>query len=572
MFFQNSHAQDELDAIHKSQAIVSFNPNGIILSANQPFLSLFEYSLKEIQGKHHSIFVTSHDTNNPNYYDFWQKLKRGESQTSQFKRIGKNGKEIWIEASYNPIINSQGQVIKIVQCASDITKQQIEYADYIGQIEAIEKSQAIIHFDLEGNILTANNNFLHTMGYRLDEIRGRHHRMFTEHAYAESQAYTEFWDRLKGGEFQTGQFKRLGKDGKEVWIEASYNPILDINGKPFKIIKYATDITKQKLQDADYSGQIKAIEKSQAVIHFHLDGTIIKANKNFLDIMGYDLHEIQGKHHRMFADPSYANSEAYREFWNNLNMGEFQSGEFKRIGKNSKEVWIIASYNPILDMNGKAFKVVKFATDITSQMTTRIDSRNLTTHIHETIQAVTSAAEEMTASVAEISSNMSTSNNAVTDIAHKIQETNDIMLSLQNTTESMETIVEIIHKIAGQVNLLALNATIEASRAGDAGKGFAVVASEVKNLAKEVSKATNDIASKISILQDMSTQAAESTSSVNKVTGAVKQSVGAVASAIEEQSAVTKEITSNMQQVSNGVDDLNKCIQRLSSAASMSKR
>lgn len=567
MFFQNSHYKNELDSINKSQAVIYFEPDGTILSANQNFLSTVGYSLDEIQGKHHSIFVDPQYANSPEYYDFWQKLNRGEYHASQFKRYGKGGKELWFEASYNPIINAHGKIIKIVKYATDITKQKLETADYLGQIEAIGKSHAVIHFDTNGIILTANSNFLNTMGYTLDEIKGQHHRMFAEPAYAQSDAYKAFWDTLRAGQFKTGQFKRIGKNGKEVWIEASYNPILDMNGNPFKIVKYATDITNQKLQDADYIGQINAVDKSQAVIHFHLDGTIIKANKNFLDVMGYTLEEIQGKHHSIFTEAAYAQSDAYKEFWAKLNAGEYQSDEYKRIGKNGKEVWIIASYNPILDMNGKPFKVVKFATDITSQMSARIDSRHLTTQMHETIQAVAGAAEEMTASVAEISSNMSTSNNAVTNIADKIQETNDLMLSLQNTTKSMETVVEMIRNIAGQVNLLALNATIEASRAGDAGKGFAVVASEVKNLANEVGKATDDIAGKISILQNMSAQAAESAASVNQATGAVKQSVGAVASAIEEQSAVTREIASNMQQASNGVDNLNKCIQKLSAAA-----
>lgn len=567
MFFLNSLYKNEIDSVHKSQAVIYFEPNGKILDANQNFLSAMGYSLNEIVGKHHSIFVDPQYRSSQDYYDFWQKLNKGEYQAAQFKRYAKGGKEVWIEASYNPILNSQGKVIRVVKYATDITKQQLEYADHLGQIEAIGKSQAVIHFDTNGIILSANENFLNTMGYTLDEITGKHHRMFAEPTYAESPAYHEFWEQLRAGKFQAGQYRRFGKGGKEVWIEASYNPIMDMDGKPFKVVKYATDITKQKIQDADYSGQIEAVDKSQAVIHFNLDGTIIKANNNFLNTMGYRLEEIQGKHHSIFAEPAYAQSDAYKEFWNKLNAGEYQTGEYKRLGKNGKEVWIIASYNPILDMNGKPFKVVKFATDITRQMSARIDSRNLTTQMHETIQAVAGAAEEMTASVAEISSNMSTSNTAVSDIANKIQETNDIMLSLQDTAKSMETVIEMIRKIAGQVNLLALNATIEASRAGEAGKGFAVVASEVKNLANEVSKATDDIAGKISILQDMSTQAAESAASVNQATGAVKQSVGAVASAIEEQSAVTREIASNMQQASNGVDDLNKCIQRLSSAA-----
>jgi methyl-accepting chemotaxis protein len=240
-------------------------------------------------------------------------------------------------------------------------------ADLQGQIAAINKSQAVIEFNLDGTIIQANDNFLKTLGYTLDEIKGKHHSMFAEPAYAASAEYRQFWEKLNRGEFDAGQYKRIGKGGKEVWIEASYNPILDANGKPFKVVKYATDITAAKLRAADYEGQLGAVSKAQAVIEFNLDGTIITANDNFLNTLGYKLDEIKGKHHSMFAEPAYAASAEYRQFWEKLNRGEYDSGKYKRIGKGGKEIWIQASYNPILDMNGKPFKVVKYATDVTEQ-------------------------------------------------------------------------------------------------------------------------------------------------------------------------------------------------------------
>jgi len=245
--------------------------------------------------------------------------------------------------------------------------QRLANADYQSQIAAISKSQATIEFNMDGTIVTANDNFLKTMGYSLDEVKGKNHSMFVDDAYRQSGEYREFWAKLNRGEYQAAEFKRIGKGGKEVWIQASYNPIMDPNGKPVKVVKYATDITQQKLTNADYQGQIAAISKSQATIEFNMDGTIVTANDNFLKTMGYSLDEVKGKNHSMFVDDAYRQSGEYREFWAKLNRGEYQTAEYKRIGKGGKEVWIQASYNPILDINGKPVKVVKYATDITPQ-------------------------------------------------------------------------------------------------------------------------------------------------------------------------------------------------------------
>jgi methyl-accepting chemotaxis protein len=240
--------------------------------------------------------------------------------------------------------------------------------DFSGQIDAIGKAQAVIEFNMDGTIINANDNFLGALGYTLNEIQGQHHRMFVEETYGRSPEYQEFWAKLNRGEYVADEFKRIGKGGKEIWIQASYNPILDLNGKTFKVVKYATDVTAQKLQNADFTGQIEAIANAQAVIEFNMDGTIITANDNFLNTMGYTLEETQGKHHSMFVDPEFAKSTVYSEFWAKLNRGEYESKEYKRIGKGGKEVWIQASYNPILDLNGKPFKVVKYATDVTKQI------------------------------------------------------------------------------------------------------------------------------------------------------------------------------------------------------------
>ena len=234
-------------------------------------------------------------------------------------------------------------------------------------LDALSKSQPIIEFNLDGTIITANANFLAAIGYELAEIQGKHHSIFVEPAHAKSSEYQEFWDRLRRGVFESAEYKRIGKGGKEVWIQASYNPVLDAAGNPIKVMKIATDVTAQKLVNADRTGQLEAISKSQAVIEFDLTGTILTANENFCATMGYRLEEIKGQHHRMFAQPDFARSKEYREFWNSLGRGEYKTAEYLRVGKGGKEVWLQASYNPIFDMNGRPYKVVKYATDITAR-------------------------------------------------------------------------------------------------------------------------------------------------------------------------------------------------------------
>ena len=224
--------------------------------------------------------------------------------------------------------------------------------DALAQADAISKSQAVIEFNMDGTIVTANQNFLDAMGYKLPEIAGKHHAIFMSGEMRDSAEYRAFWADLNLGKYKAGEFKRVDKGGRDVWIQASYNPIMDSNGKAVKVIKFATDITSQKIRSMEDAGKLAAIGRAQAVIEFNLDGTIITANDNFLSCMGYSLAEIQGKHHSMFVAPSERDSRAYREFWETLNRGEFRTGEYKRFGKGGKEIWILASYNPILDDRG----------------------------------------------------------------------------------------------------------------------------------------------------------------------------------------------------------------------------
>ncbi len=281
----------------------------------------------------------------------------------------------------------------------DTTAVKIRSMDDAGKIAAIGRSQAVIEFKLDGTIVTANDLFLNVMGYNLAEIEGKHHSMFVDPATRDGAAYREFWASLNRGEYQAAEYKRIGKNGKEVWILATYNPILDETGRPIKVVKFASDVTEQKLRTANFSGQIEAIGKSQAVIEFSMDGIVLSANENFLGVLGYALSEIQGKHHSMFVVPSERDGADYREFWAALKRGNYQAAEYQRIGKGGKQVWIQASYNPILDLNGKPYKVVKYATDTTAQVIARMKSER----VRAMMESVAAGAEELNASVREIS-------------------------------------------------------------------------------------------------------------------------------------------------------------------------
>ena len=357
--------EGKVAAIDRAQAVIEFHLDGTIITANDNFLQTVGYTLPEIQGQHHRMFAPPGLAESSEYAAFWAKLNRGEFDSGRYKRIGKGGKEIWIQASYNPIFDEQGKPYKVVKFATDITESKNRNAEIQSKMDAVNKAQAVIEFELDGTIIAANENFLITVGYSLPEIQGKHHRMFAPPGVAESPEYAAFWAKLNKGEFDAGVYKRVGKGGKEIWIQASYNPVFNADGVAYKVIKYATDITEFKKLNEEYEARNAAVGNGNAVIDFTPDGIILDANENFCATVGYTLDEIKGRHHRMFCDPTYAASPEYAAFWAKLNRGEFDAGAYKRIGKGGKEVWIQASYNPIVDSNGQVLKVVKFATDIT---------------------------------------------------------------------------------------------------------------------------------------------------------------------------------------------------------------
>lgn len=371
-------------------------------------------------------------------------------------------------------------------------------ADLEGQVAAVSRSQAVIEFSLDGVIRKANDNFLQAVGYTLAEIRGKHHSMFVDAAQRESAEYRAFWARLGRGEFDSGEYKRLAKGGREIWLQATYNPIFDARGRPFKVIKYASDITASKLRRANGEGQLAAINKAQAVIEFELDGTIRHANENFLRTMGYSLEAVRGKHHSMFVEPALRDSPEYRALWARLGRGEYDSGRYKRVANGGREVWLQASYNPILDSTGKPLHVVKYATDITEQvqfamhlrravaetqscvdaagrgdLTRRIDIGDKTGELKTLSEGVNSLIDLLAGLIHQIRDTAGEVRVGVEEIAdgntNLSQRTSEQAASLEETASSMEEMAGTVKQTAdnaNHANQLAIAAQAQAEKGG----------------------------------------------------------------------------------------------------------
>lgn len=414
--------------------------------------------------------------------------------------------------------------------------------DNLNILRSLDRSQAIIHFSPSGDILYANDNFLNALGYTLDEIVGKHHRMFCDEIYTKSADYQKFWEDIGHGKFKSGRFQRLDKNGNPVWIEASYNPVYNSKGELYKVVKFAADVSDAVKRTREY------FDKSMAVIYFRMDGTIKEANQKFLNATGYSLDEIKGQHHRIFCDPDYVETAEYEQFWKDLQNGLMQSGEYLRFSKTGDAIYLDASYTVEFDNDGNPQQVVKYARDITGQVHSNKE-------INRSLESTSAGAQEMSSSISEISGNIGQVGSQVNMISNQTEEALNILEGLLSASGRMGDVLKFITDVAGQINLLALNANIEAARAGEAGRGFAVVADEVKKLSSLVSNSSEKISTEIGEIQSASESVSNASKQVHESIFSLNETTGSIASAVNQQSAATQEIAENITRISDLVNE-----------------
>ena len=471
------------------------------------------------------------------------------------------------------------------------------------QLEAINNYYAVISFKPDGTILDANQNFLHTLGYEdANEIIGKHHQIFCDKTFSNSKEYAAFWNDLNKGMVRTSEFRRIKKNGDSIFIQASYSPVKDNKGKVYKIIKFAQDITEKKLENLYFSEQINAISKSHAVIEFDMNGKILNANDNFLKSFDYQLNEILGKHHDIFCEESFKNSNEYKLFWQKLNEGKFDSAQYLRIGKNKKEIWIQATYNPIMGIDNKPIKVVKYATDITERkkmlieieknikkLTKSLDNlsnasvsmskdaeitmdgsqevSSSITQINHSVSNITKKVETMLSSITDIADSSSKGKRVAIEAQEQSKNTTNAMLKLDTESQKIGETINIITQIAFQTNILSLNAAVEAATAGEAGKGFAVVAAEVRNLATRSNDAAKQITEAITLIQSLVKNSLESINSIDSTIEEITSMSTHISDSIIEQKTISNEVSHITSQTNKEINEISNTMANVSKSA-----
>ena len=655
--------------VDSSFASIEFDSKGTVLSANNNFVSALGYNFQEdIVGKHHSLFVDTDYKNSNEYTQFWRGLADGRTQSGEFKRIKRDGSEIWIQASYTPLKDENGNVFKVIKIASDITigkveiiKNNLEIEDLKREIETrmnlVNEICIVSEVDLKGYITYVNDKHCEVSQYTRDELIGQNQNI-VRHPDMAKEVFKELWATVGRGQVFRGPVKNRKKDGTPYYVDGVFAPVLGANGKPTKYIGVRYENTQITIEKQSADGLSAAIDTSYAYIEFDLKGNVITANNNFLSVLGYSLNEIQGKHHRMFVDPAYVNSSGYVKFWDDLGMGIAQNDLYKRITRSGKEIWIQAVYSPVKDEMGRIVKFVKLATDVTeateaakdtqlaAEEATRVlgslsegdltqkyeietkgnlkimgESLNKTIEtLSELISIVVTNADNIAAASTQMSSSAQQLSEGATGQASSVEEISSSMEQMaaniqQNTSnsrqtekistqaavdilESKESVIEtvtsmktiaskisIIGEISRQTNLLALNAAVEAARAGEHGRGFAVVAAEVRKLAErsqlaaseidEVSGKSVDIAQKSGDMLNLVVPNIQKTSDlVQEITASsIEQTSGAdqINSAIQNLNNVVQENAATAEEMAAGAEELNAQAEQLQEAVSFFK-
>ena len=522
-----------MDAIDASKAIVEFEPDGTVITANENFLSSMNYSLDEIRSQHYSLFLPNSEKNSAETKKFWNSVRSGKGVTKLTRCITKHNSDVYLQASYCPVLDQNGQVVKILSFSNDTTEQKQKEAELEGRLAAIGRTQAVIEFDMVGNIKHANENFLSTVGYRLDEIVGEHHSIFVEPEYAASPEYSMLWSTLQSGKHMTERCKRIGKNNKTLWLQASYIPLLGPSGNPVKVIKYASDITAEINSEEDLKSLItEAIDVMSAMAKGDLTKNMTGQYKPELMALADSINS------------------TISQLANSLGKINLQSQTLR------------GSSTQLAELHMTSRKAAHQTADQTHEVATAANQ------ITQKIDDVATSLQQLVSSVSEVSSNSYEAASVAEKAVTLADSAKSNVNQLAQSSSDIGAVIKVINSIADQTNLLALNATIEAARAGDAGKGFAVVANEVKELAKETARATEEVSVKISAIQSDSQIAVKAINDIGSTIEGISATQTTIASTVREQSSVSDSISHSVNEVAEGSRGIECTISKAAELAS----
>ncbi|MER5172466.1 PAS domain-containing methyl-accepting chemotaxis protein [Thioclava sp. CPCC 100088] len=520
---QKKRGLSYFDAVSSCYMVCRLGFDQIIIDVNDRFARAVGFTRDELIGTDYARLLREKDRADMDYRKVWDDLRQGHPTQFIRPRLNKAGEERWFDVSYIPVVSADGTGYdEVLILAHDITDMHFRRRDNRSKVDALSRSMAVIEFDLQGNILTANQHFLDAMGYGLDELEGRHHRMFMLDGEADTPAYQDFWHKLAKGMSYSDAIRRRRKSGKTCWLQATYETLVDPEGRPFKVVKYAFDITAVKEKELECNAKLEAVGAAQAVIEFDPSGTILHANPLFCQATGYREEDLIGKHHRIFVAPDYANSPDYAKFWKDLQAGSSSVGKYQRFGKDGQAIYIEASYNPIRDASGTIVKVVKFAINVTAMEVTVVElgkaldtlaAGDLNASIDTDLGQLDRLRASFNGTVGRLREIIAAVAASTEDLVHDAQSirvgSNELARRSETQAATLEETAAALEELTGSVkgaSELTQTATARVQSTAKQAEASSQVVQEAIDAMKAISEASRKISSITSVIDDIAFQ------------------------------------------------------------------